>query len=107
MSSLLAAVILLVEAGDVRISVHGYRRLAAALITVNDLVMGIRGAEIVEEYPTYHAGPAVLTLQSDNNGSPIHVLWGIERNTLRPAVVVTAYRPDPNRWSPDFRKRLP
>jgi hypothetical protein len=36
---------------------------------------------------------------------PIHVVWGIPRDATSPAVLVTAYRPDPERWSDDFRRR--
>ena len=32
-------------------------------------------------------------------------LWGVPRNAASPAVVVTAYRPDPNRWTEDFVSR--
>jgi len=95
MSAILAAILPLVEAHDVRISLHAYRRLALRALTVDDLVAGISAAEAIEEYPNYHAGPAVLTLQADRNGAPIHVLWGLEQTTSRPAVIVTAYRPDP------------
>jgi hypothetical protein len=44
-------------------------------------------------------------LQEDGQGRPIHVLWGIEKDRLGPAVVITAYRPDPSRWSSDLLER--
>jgi hypothetical protein len=60
---------------------------------------------VVEEYLTYHKGPCVLVRQSDHEGNLIHVLWGIPKDEESPAVVVTAYRPDPQRWSDDFLER--
>ena len=44
-------------------------------------------------------------LQRDGIDKPIHVVWGIPRYATSPAVLVTAYRPDPERWSDDFSRR--
>ncbi|ELP52665.1 hypothetical protein O53_4390 [Microcystis aeruginosa TAIHU98] len=49
----------------------------------------------------------MLVLQKDSQGKPVHVVWGIAKNTESPAVLVTAYRPDPARWSSDFTRRKP
>lgn len=40
------------------------------------------------------------------NGNAFHVVWGIERDKQGPATVVTAYHPDPAKWSGDFLRRL-
>jgi hypothetical protein len=44
-------------------------------------------------------------LQRDHQGKPIHVVWGIPRHASSPAVLVTAHRPDPERWTEDFMRR--
>lgn len=105
MSDTLDRVRRLVEAGEVVISEHGYDELAADRLTARDVVRGVPDARVVEDYPTYHKGPAVLVIQMDGVGAPIHVVWGISAGTTSPAVLVTAYRPDPERWSEDFTKR--
>lgn len=101
----LRRVIELVAEGQVRVSEHGYDELAAEGIPLRDLVTGLPHAESVEDYPAYAKGPCVLVLQRTDDGSPVHVLWGIPRGRNGPAVLVTAYRPDPERWDADFRKR--
>ncbi len=95
----------LVEAGDYLVSEHGREELAADGISLNDILSGIASAEVVESYPTAWKGPTVLVLQRDRFGRPMHVVWGIPRETLRPTVLVTAYRPDETRWTDDFKRR--
>jgi hypothetical protein len=96
----------LVTAGEVRVSDHGYDELAADDIFARDVIGGILEAVVVEDYPEFSKGPCVLVLQKDRDGKPVHVVWGIAKGTSSPAVMVTAYRPDPERWTRDFMRRL-
>ena len=91
--------------GEILISDHGYDELAADNLSVRKLVSGLNDAELLEDYPDFPKGPCVLVLQRDENDQIIHVVWGISKGTMSPAVLVTAYRPDPARWTDDFRRR--
>jgi hypothetical protein len=95
----------LIRFGDVRVSEHGYDEIAADKITIREIIDGIQTAMTIEEYPEYPKGPSVLVLQNDRKGRPIHVVWGIPKGRSSPAVLVTAYRPDPERWTKDFLRR--
>jgi hypothetical protein len=95
----------LLRHGEIRVSEHGYDELSADGITVREIVAGALNAVILEDYPTYPKGPCVLTIQKDKEGQPIHVVWGIARDSISPAVLITAYRPDPERWGDDSRRR--
>ena len=95
----------LVAREEVRISEHGYEELTRDGILVAEVIAGTTSGEVVEDYPNFPKGPCVLVLQRDAIGRPIHVVWGIPRSRVSPAVVVTAYRPDPEKWSNDFKRR--
>ena len=105
MSITFRRVLALIELGEIRVSAHGYNELAEDNITVRDVMSGIAEAIVVEDCPDYAKGSSVLVLQRDASGNPIHVVWGIPKGMNSPAVLVTAYRPDPDRWSNDFTER--
>lgn len=107
MNETLTHIVELVQNGEVQISAHGYDELAEDGILASEVIVGIRAAVLVEDYPTYAKGPCVLVLQRDRSGNPIHVVWGIPKGRTSPAVLVTAYRPDPPRWMDDFLRRKP
>jgi len=105
MASLFQQIQDLIARGEVKISAHGYDELAADGLTAVEVLHGVLQAVVLEEYPQYPKGPCVLVLQQDAKESPVHVVWGIPKGKHSPAVLVTAYRPDPQRWSEDFRRR--
>ena len=105
MSATLEKVQALAVRGEVRVSLHGYEELAADQVRVRDIIDGVATAVVVEDYPDYAKGPCVLVLQQDGANQPIHVVWEIPAGQDTPAVVVTAYRPDPQRWDETWRRR--
>ena len=107
MSDTLHRIIDLVENGDARVSAHGYDEMAEDGILAGEVLDGVGTAAVVENYPEYAKGPCVLVRQFDRSGSPIHVVWGIPKGQTSPVVFVTAYRPDPARWTEDFLRRKP
>jgi hypothetical protein len=105
MSNTLEQIKSLVARGDSRISDHGYDELAADGILARDVVEGLPGSVVVEDYPDYPKGACVLVLGRDRHGMPIHAVWGLPKGESTPPVLVTAYRPSADRWTEDFMRR--
>ncbi len=105
MSQTLKQVIALASSGEIRISNHGYDELAEDSVFVRDIIASLPDAEPLEDYPEFPKGPCVLVLQLDRDGKPVHAVWGIPKGKTNPGVLITAYRPDPSRWTNDFRSR--
>ncbi len=74
-------------------------------LSFRELLNGVVNGTVVEEYPDYSKGPCILLLQQERSENPVHVVWGIPKGLNKPAVLVTAYRPDPERWDEKFLRR--
>ena len=105
MSSTLRQICKLVNIGEFRISDHGYDELAEDGILVGEVIAALAEAQVVEDYPNYPKGPCVLVLLTGDDGRAIHAVWGLPRGQDSPAVLVTAYKPDPKKWTDDFKRR--
>lgn len=105
MSSTFSKIRDLIRINKVLISNHGYDEMMYDGILFRDTIHGIAEGIVVEDYPEYYKGPCVLVLQKDRQDQPIHVVWGLPKSDPSHAVLVTAYRPDLERWESDFVRR--
>lgn len=105
MSETLQRIVRLVGDRKLRVSAHALQKLVNEGILIEPLIDGISEALLLEDYPDYFKGPAVLVLQFDKERRPIHLVWGLPAGAQEPAVLVTVYRPDPDRWTDDFSRR--
>jgi hypothetical protein len=96
----------LVASGRYAFSNHAYEELAADAILPSEIIEGLVSALAIEDYPDAKRGSSVLVFWRDRDGNPLHAVWGIHASNPDKAVLITAYRPDPKLWTPDYRKRL-
>lgn len=69
------------------------------------LLNSIESAILVDDYTEAWKAPTVLLLQ-EFEGKKFHAIWGLSNPSPNVASLVTAYLPDPLKWTPDFKTRL-
>ena len=105
MGDTLARVRALLRVGKAVFSVHALTEIENDRIVVTPMIEKLDSWQFVEDYPEAFKGSSVLVLAYDVNGAPVHLLWGIPKERSEPAVLITAYRPDPDIWSEDLLSR--
>ncbi|MBI4745320.1 MAG: DUF4258 domain-containing protein [Deltaproteobacteria bacterium] len=79
----IADIINAVQANKVRITDHADEEADAG--------------EIIEDYPTDKPYPSCLIYGQTFGEEPVHSVWAYNEQNLW-AVLITVYRPDPDRW---------
>ena len=94
-----------IQARRVRITDHADEEAVADVLSLRDIYWSVERGEIIETYPSDRPFPSCLVYGSTVEGAPVHSVWAYNQDT-RWAVLVTVYRPDPERWI-DWRRRRP
>jgi len=81
---------------------HILERLFQRNIRTDDVKNALTNGEIIEQYPTDYPFPSCLVLGYTLEGRPLHVVCGSNGTELW---LITAYFPNPNEWTEDFRQR--
>ncbi|MCK4476102.1 MAG: DUF4258 domain-containing protein [Methanophagales archaeon] len=85
-----------------RHTLHALKEEAAENITAEQVEIGLKaGFEVVEEYPDDPRGCSYLVLFFIDN-EPFHLVCAPHEDAL---IIVTVYRPDLNRWMPNYKMR--
>jgi hypothetical protein len=105
MSRTLGQIQQMVGEGNVKISDHGYDELAADGILAGEVVAGVISAVVVEDHPGYYKGLAHWFCNTMPRSSR-SMLYGYRPGHDGAGGLITAYRPDPAHWTPDFRRRI-
>ena len=83
---------------------HAIRQMSRPdrFITTDEVHMVVDEGEVIEDYPEDARGHSCLLLGHGAAGQPIHVVCSPKDEFL---AIITAYLPDPDQWSEDFRTR--
>ena len=92
----------LFRAGRVRWRMHALERLLERGISRTDVTSVIESGEIIESYSGDRPFPSVLVVATDP--TPLHVVVALDRANQF-AYVITAYKPDPDRFEHDTKTR--
>ena len=94
---------ILASEGKIVWTQHVALRLRERGIKRIDLIECIKTGEIIEQYPEDEPYPSCLILGFCKADKPLHIVVALD-----PAVsccIVTAYRPDLNKWEVNFKTR--
>jgi len=100
-SDLIAAV----QAGRILITDHADEEAQDDKLSYDEILFSTTQGEIIELYLEDRPFPSCLVYGCTFGGEPVHSVWAYNEQT-RWAVLITVYRPDPERWF-DWRKRRP
>ncbi|CDB89343.1 putative uncharacterized protein [Clostridium sp. CAG:253] len=81
---------------------HARERLAERKITIDDIVNGIDTGEVIKQYEDDKPLPSCLVLGLSVNNKYIHIVVSNDEEYI---YIITAYYPDPQLWSEDFKTR--
>jgi hypothetical protein len=104
MSETFETVKVAVREGRVAVSRHALHELEDDGLEIDRILEVAVYGEVVEDYPTDPRGPSCLVCSALDRGFWVHTVWGWDAGA-RIAVLITAYRPNPEKWDEEFKKR--
>ena len=92
-----------IRSNCVRISDHADEEATADSLSFDEIYFSIMTGEIIEDYPEDKPFPSCLIYGRNFRGEPIHTVWAYNESNSW-TVLITVYRPDPERWE-EWKKR--
>jgi hypothetical protein len=86
-----------VQAERVNITQHARKEAKEDNLVLDDVFSATCRGEIIEDYPTDAPYPSCLIYGETETGGVVHSVWAYAANS-QIAVLITVYRPDPERW---------
>lgn len=83
---------------------HAVRQMSHPdrMITPAEVERIVNTGEVIEDYPQDPRGPSCLLLGAGEANRTLHVVCSPKDDYL---AIITAYVPDPDQWSADYRRR--
>ncbi|MGC1377389.1 MAG: DUF4258 domain-containing protein [Anaerolineales bacterium] len=94
----IADIINAIRANRVNITQHARQEAREDHLHLDEIFDSTQNGEVIEDYPTDAPYPSCLIYGQNQDGHPVHSVWAYATDR-QIAVLVTVYRPDPNRWT--------
>ncbi len=94
-----------IDSDRIRVTDHADFEAFEDNLTFDEISHSVLHGEVIEDYPEDRPYPSCLIYGHTVNGEPVHSVWAYDRD-LRFAILITTYRPDPERWL-NWRVRRP
>jgi hypothetical protein len=94
-----------IRGNKIRITDHADEEAQADRLSYDEIFFSVLQGEVIEDYPGDKPFPSCLVHGEIFSGEPVHSVWAYNQEN-RWAVLITVYRPDPERWI-DWRRRRP
>lgn len=91
--------------GRIRITDHADEEAQSDSLQFDQIFSSVLRGKIIENYPEDKPYPSCLVFGQTTGREPVHSVWGFNPDNQW-AVLITVYRPDPERWI-DFQQRRP
>ncbi len=88
----------------VRITDHADEEAFDDSLTYEEIYLSVIQGEVIEDYPDDKPYPSCLVMGKIFSGEPIHSVWACNPENQW-VVLITVYRPDPERWI-DWKVRV-
>lgn len=86
-----------IRGNRLRITDHADEEAQTDKLSFKEIFFSVFHGEIIEDYPQDKPYPSCLVYGDTSRGEPVHSVWAYnEANQW--AVLITVYRPDPERW---------
>ena len=92
-----------IQNSRIKITDHADDEAEADGLTFDEIFFAVAHGEIIEHYPDDKPYPSCLINGFTFSGDAVHSVWAFNNKSLW-AVLITVYRPDPERWK-TFRIR--
>ncbi|MCP4682655.1 MAG: DUF4258 domain-containing protein [Desulfobacterales bacterium] len=88
----------------VKITDHADEEAFDHNLTYEEIYSSVIQGDVIEDYPNDKPYPSCLIMGKNFSGEPIHSVWAFNPGNSW-AVLITVYRPDPERWD-DWKVRV-
>jgi len=86
-----------IKAKRIRITDHADEEAYNDKLSLEEIYSSVLTGEIIEQYPDDKPYPSCLIYGKNIKNEPIHGVWAYNIET-KASVLITVYRPDPDRW---------